>query len=619
MVCRRCITFARSRLANEDRRVMSARGPEPPAPRNPWVPAFALALATLAGSVVALGYVVLNRDGSAPGAIAAGADGSSATSTATTRPKGAVTFAGALPAGLTVEGLSLEPVAEGKQADISFEAQSGAEEVIHRFFAPVAAIGAGVDSLTHEQLAGLLSGSIRNWADVGGVSGKVEFASGGPEADEALVQQFAGGAAAGRQFATYDALRAAMAWDSGMLAFVPLSEVRVGQIALAIDGADIVRGRGDLTSWPFVERVSFSALTTKGRTVAEAVKAALTATPPKVTRIVATGDILQSRCSLAAIEATGDWGAAMRGPVGDYLAAADLALGSLDGSITDFARPYGCVAMDYPNLTSPAQVIEALTLAGIDEVTVATNHIYDCGKDGPCGSRAFLRTLELLHTANIKTVGGGANLEEALAPAIFEVNGVKFGVLGFDDIAAEDLEATDTGPGTAPLDDSYADEKADMPAEPAFYKPASMLGLERFTARIKALKEQVDVVIVQVQTGFEDTHEASPRSIKALRAAVAAGADLVVGNQGHHVQPVEVIGDAWVSYALGNFIFDQTHTPAHTEGYLLEASFWGKQLANVRMVPYHIVSQYKPVFVDGAVRAKILGDVMDGTELLPKP
>ncbi len=616
MVRGRCITFARSGLSNEDRRVMREPGPEPPAPRNPWVPAFALALAAFMGSLAALGYVVLNR-GDGPAAAAATSD-ESAQVTATPLTKGPVTFAGALPAGLAVEGVDLEPVAAGKQADISFEAGSDAERVVHRYFVPVAAIGAGVDSVTREQLNGLIGGGVANWPAVGGVSGKVHFVVGGPEADVALVQQFTGNAAASQQFATYDELRAAMTWDSGMIALVPLSEVRVGQTALAVDGVDLVRGRGDAASWPFVEQVTFSALTAKGRTVAEAVKTALTAVPPKVTRVVATGDILQSRCSLAAIEATGDWGAALRGPVGDYLAAADLALGSLDGSITDFAKPYGCVAMDYPNLTSPAQVMEALTLSGFDEMTVATNHVYDCGQDGPCGSHAFLRTLELLHAANIKTVGGGNNLEEALAPAIFEVNGVKFGVLGFDDIAAEDLEATDTEPGTAPLDDSYTDEKADKPAEPAFYKPASMLGLERFTARIKTLKQQVDVVIVQVQTGFEDTHEASPRSIKALRAAAAAGADLVVGNQGHHVQPVEVIGNTWVSYALGNFIFDQTHTPDHTEGYLLEASFWGKQLANVRMVPYHIVNKYKPTFVDGATRAKILGDVMHGTELLPR-
>ena len=125
------------------------------------------------------------------------------------------------------------------------------------------------------------------------------------------------------------------------------------------------------------------------------------------------------------------------------------------------------------------------------------------------------------------------------------------------------------------------------------------------------------MVIVQVQSGYEDTHEASPRSIKALRAAVDAGADLVVGNQGHHVQSAEVRGDAFIAYALGNFIFDQVHTAAHTEGYLLEASFWGKKLANVRMVPYHIVDQYRPTFVDEELRAKILGDVFGASKLLP--
>ena len=406
-----------------------------------------------------------------------------------------------------------------------------------------------------------------------------------------------------------------MSWDSGIFAFVPLEEVRPSQIAVAVDSVDLVRGRGDPVSWPFAVRVEVTAVSPRGREALPALRQSLTAQLPSVTRVVATGDILQSRCSLTAIQSTGDWAAALRGPVGDYLASADLALGSLDGSITDFASPYGCVSTT--NLTSPAQVIQALTIAGMDEVTVATNHVFDCGQTGPCGSRAFNRTLELLQQAGIKTVGGGNNLDAAMAPAIFEINGVKFGVLGFDDIAAEDLEATATEPGTAPLDDDYKDEKNARPQEPAFYKPAEMLELTHFEAAIRKLKQEADVVIVQVQTGYEDTHEASPRSIKALRAAAAAGADLVVGNQGHHVQPVEVIGNTWVSYALGNFIFDQVHTPDHTEGYLLEASFWGKRLANVRMVPYHIVGQYKPTFVDGVTRAKIVADVMNGTATLP--
>ena len=335
---------------------------------------------------------------------------------------------------------------------------------------------------------------------------------------------------------------------------------------------------------------------------------------PKVTRVVATGDILQSRCSLTQIQATGDWAAALRGAVGEYLAAADLALGSLDGSIQDVGTPNGCIATT--NLTSPPEVMAALTLAGIDGVTVATNHVFDCGQ-AFCGNQAFLRTLELLAAANIKVVGGGRNLEEALKPAIFEVNGTKFGVLGFDDIAAEDFEATESAPGTAPLDDSYADERASLPREPAFFQSAQKLGLTRFQERIRKLKTEVDVVIVQVQSGTEDTHTPSPRSIKAIRAAAAAGADLVVGNQAHWVQAVEFRGDSFMAYALGNLVFDQTRTPEHTQGYLLEASFWGKQLAAVRFVPYQIEDKYKPAFVSGAIRAKILAAIFAASTELP--
>lgn len=595
---------------------MRAMAEPVPSKQDPWLPAFAFALATFAGSLVILA-IVITRVGSGPGVAAQGSTPASSATAATTAAIPAathLTFAGVLPA--TLAGANFTPVEPGKKADVSFEADASAEPVTTRIFAPVAALGSGVDALTTAQLTSLATGQVSNWSGVGGVAGKVHLALAGPEADRALEAGFAPGLAAATAYNSYDELREAMTYDSGILAFVPLTEVRVSMLAIAIDGVDIVRGRGDASAWPFVEKTPLRALTNSGRDALAAVRAQMAATPPKATHIVATGDILQSRCTLAAIKATGDWGAALRGPMGEYLASADLALGSLDGSIQDVGTPYYCVEQDYPNLTSPPQVMEALTLAGFDEMTVATNHVFDCGLT-PCGNQAFLQTIDRLAAAGIKTVGGGRNLEEALAPAIFDVGGVKFGVLGFDDIAAEDLQATATEAGTAPLDDSYADEKADKPAEPAFYKPASMLELTRFQARITALKQQVDVVIVQIQSGFEDTHEASPRSIKAARAAVDAGADLVVGNQGHNVQSAEVRVGSFIAYALGNFIFDQRHTVAETQGYVLEATFWGKQLANVRMLPYQIVGQYKPTFVDGATRAGILTDVWKASATLP--
>ncbi|MCC6418911.1 MAG: CapA family protein [Gemmataceae bacterium] len=576
--------------------------------RNPWLPAFALSVVALCGSLALLG-VALRR--AAVGTESAGAettDGTRSSPVPDKRPAVPLRFRGALPPGLADAGL----VAEGPDAaaDLAFAAGSAGDPVT-RYWVPVASMAAALDAVTGAQLSGLLEGTV-TFVQAGGLGGRATYAG---------LPLDAGGAAAkvpvpAVVYADTAALFTAMSdWSAGpIVAFVPLQDVRPGVTALAVDGVDLVRGRGDPAAWPFVERTAVTALTSRGQAAVAGLRARVAEALPKVTRAVATGDILQSRCALTRIRATGDWAAALRGPVAEYLAAADLALGSLDGSIQDVGTPYGCVATT--NLTSPPEVMAALTLAGLDEVTVATNHVFDCGQAGPCGDRAFLRTLELLQQAGIKTVGGGRNLAEALAPAIFEINGVRFAVLGFDDIAAEDLAATADAPGTAPMDRDYSDEKAAVPREPAFYKPASMLDLSQMEEAIRRAKAQADVVVVQVQSGYEDTHEPSPRSIKGLRAAAAAGADLVIGNQAHWVQAVETRGDVFVAYALGNFVFDQQHTPEHEQGYLLEASFWGKRLANVRLVPYQIADQYRPVFAEGALRTKILGDVFAASKQL---
>ena len=581
---------------------------------DPWFGAFVLSAVAVGSSLFALATEVVRMTGGTESRAPVVAFSETPSASATLSANVSLSYAGPLPSRLS--GTGLKPAETGKKADVTF-APGGEDALVTRIFIPVSAMGSGVDNLTADQTDSLLRGTTTDWAVLGGVAGKVVRAAVvnvDDPAAQALQATWMGTVGDTLIFASYAELRRAMTLGSAMVALVPLSEVRFGQPAIAIDGVDPVRGRGDATAWPYAERISITANSNKARGVLAELRAAALEALPRVTRVVATGDILQSRCSLTRIRATGDWAAALRGPVGEYLAAADLALGSLDGSIQDVGTPNGCI--ETTNLTSPPEVMAALTLAGIDEVTVATNHVFDCGQSY-CGDKAFLRTLALLAEAGIKVVGGGRNLEEALTPAIFEVNGTKFGVLGFDDIAAEDLQATETAPGTAPLDDSYADEKASSPSEPAFFQSAAKLDLTRFEARIKQLKSQVDVVIVQIQSGTEDTHRPSERSIKAIRAAAAAGADLVVGNQAHWVQAIELTEGSFMAYALGNFVFDQTHTPEHTQGYLLEASFWGKQLAAVRFLPYQIEDKYRPTFVFGPTRAKILGDVFRASQDLP--
>jgi poly-gamma-glutamate synthesis protein (capsule biosynthesis protein) len=518
-------------------------------------------------------------------------------------------YAGTLPAGAA--GLGLEPAGPAEAFDLAFEPAAPGAGVAARLFVPVTAPGAGVDALSREELVAALRGEAASWAALGGFDRPIEPAFlGAPAAAQGILAGLGAGPfdlSRFRFFATLDDLRAALALDSGMLAIVPFEALRPPMVALAVDGADPARGYGDPALWPLAERVAVRATSPAGEAARGAVERAMAVALPPVTRVVATGDILMSRCTLTAIRATGDWTSPLRSPVGDFLVAADIAVGSLDGSIQDIAEPFGCIRTT--NLTSPPEVIAALTHAGFDVLTVATNHAFDCAA-ADCGPLAMLRTIELLRAAEIQPVGGGNNLAEALEPVILEVNGVRFGFLGFDDIAAEEIGATETAPGIAPLDDSYEDERATPPREPAFYKPAEMLHLTRFEAAIRALNERADVVIVLVQSGFEDMHEPSPRSLKALRAAADAGADLVVGNQAHWVQSIEVRGDAFIAYALGNFIFDQVWTPEHTQGYLLEATFHGAKLATIRMLPYQIEERFRPLFVEGETRLKVIGDVL---------
>tara|TARA_Y100000588_G_scaffold384232_1_gene475080 strand:+ start:2323 stop:4176 length:1854 start_codon:yes stop_codon:yes gene_type:complete len=526
------------------------------------------------------------------------------TPTTTPIPTGLV-YSGELPAALP--GINLRKV--GSLIDLAFStAEGGVYQLVHRYYVPVAAIGTGVDTLSRKQLEDLASGAITDWAEVGGIPGPVRaFALAQEEDGNERAINF-GPKLPDQTFTTYENLLKAMTLDSGAWAFLPIDEIGPMVTAISVNGIDLVRGRGDPKEWPFVDQVTLLALTEEGRREAEKLLDIHSAPLPKPVTVIATGDILQSRCSLTQIRATGDWGSALRGPVGEYLASADLTLGSIDGSIQDIAEPLGC--FPHVNLSSPPEVIEALTLSGFDEVTVATNHVFDCGAL-PCGADAFLRTIELLEEAGIAVVGGGENLEEALKPAIFTIGKTTFGILGFDDVAAYFLAAGPTWPGTAPLDDDYTEENA--AGEPSFFRPASELGLERFRARISELAEEVDVVIVQVQTGTEDTHDPSPRSIKALQAAVAEGATLVIGNQAHHVQAVELGEESFIAYALGNFIYDQERLEGHTQGFLLEATFWDARLVNIRFKPYVIENLYRPAFAQGEVRTKILNDIFQAS------
>ena len=131
-----------------------------------------------------------------------------------------------------------------------------------------------------------------------------------------------------------------------------------------------------------------------------------------VTTLLFTGIIVPARCVQAKIDELGDPNYPYE-EVREIIRGADLAVGTLNATISDFPPRTGCVRTFV--LVGGADNADALADAGLDVMSVATNHIKNCGV-ASCGDRAFYETLEHLERVGILPVGAGVNHAEAIQP-----------------------------------------------------------------------------------------------------------------------------------------------------------------------------------------------------------
>ena len=94
---------------------------------------------------------------------------------------------------------------------------------------------------------------------------------------------------------------------------------------------------------------------------------------------------------------------------------------------------------------------------------------------------------------------------------------------------------------------------------------------------------------------------------------------MVIGNHAHWVGAMEIYRGHPIWYALGNFVFDQTWSEPTMEGMLLELTFRGSTLVQVRLHPTIILDGAQPNFLDPAGDGRVvLGQLYDASRrLLP--
>ncbi len=297
-----------------------------------------------------------------------------------------------------------------------------------------------------------------------------------------------------------------------------------------------------------------------------------------------TGVIVPARCVQAAIDAYGDTDFIYDG-VREIIHGADYAVGVFNATMSDYPPHTGCIRT-YVLVGSPENA-DAMQRAGFDMMSVATNHIKNCGLAN-CGDRAFFDTLENLHRVGILPVGAGKNHAEAMQPVVVTLGGVRFGFVSLGQIEQMAFAGEDT-PGIAVLNE------------------------ENLRLAIAAARQVSDVVIAMPHWGPEDVPVPNWIQRNLAKVAVEAGADVVVGNHTHVVQAIQEIDGVPVFYGLGNFVFDQDLND-HQQGVIALVKFEGSRFVGYELVPTHVEHDGRVSVAVEAEAAEILERIRQASQ-----
>ncbi len=200
------------------------------------------------------------------------------------------------------------------------------------------------------------------------------------------------------------------------------------------------------------------------------------------------------------------------------------------------------------------------TDCGFDVVSLASNHAMDWGED------ALLDTVALFRDKGMLVVGAGRNLREARRPAIVERNGVKVAFLAYCSILQTGYAAGHDKAGIAPLRAHTYYEPFDYQAgvPPRVVTVPYEEDLAGMVEDIAEAKQSAHAVVLSLHWGIHFIPRMiADYQVTVANAAVAAGADLILGHHAHTPKAIGTHRGKVCFYSLSNFIMSSTaKTPA---------------------------------------------------------
>jgi hypothetical protein len=176
---------------------------------------------------------------------------------------------------------------------------------------------------------------------------------------------------------------------------------------------------------------------------------------------------------------------------------------------------------------SDPKYMELLTDIGTDIVELTGDHFADWGPD------AMYYTLDLYKEQGLPYYGGGINWDEGSQAVILEHNGNRLAFIGCN------------GKGRG-----YATASQDNPG-------AVWCDFETMHSEIAQLRSDGYIPVATFQHFEYYTYLPQPNLQVDFRGMAEAGALIVSGSQAHQPHGMEIMGDSFLHYGLGNLFFDQ--------------------------------------------------------------
>ena len=189
-------------------------------------------------------------------------------------------------------------------------------------------------------------------------------------------------------------------------------------------------------------------------------------------------------------------------------------------------------------LNFPDEFAESVKKAGINLVTTANNHLLDKKIEGA------KRTIDILDKYNISHIGSYRNQKEKDEVFMIDIKGIKIAVLAYTSIM--NYYKTDT------IYEKYKYITRIMPRKNmnAYYDEIYEDLKNDF---IQAKKKSPDLIIVLAHMGTQFRHYINEYQNEWNKIFSDLGADIILGDHSHAVQPLQYIGNTFIANCPGNF------------------------------------------------------------------